>query len=187
MKVMVSIMAGLMLALLFALPASAQTEQSVTVTFQLTVQGPPCPNATYWVYIGPPGSEFSIFQMADPEGDGVYTYSQSVPAGAPWVIQLVQGTGSRIETGGPLLCDREVIMPGEPSRIITRFETGEMLFGAPVIRFYQDTVLEAQVTGCPARLPDTGARDQLPMAPFAGAVLLLTSGAYLRQRMRHGT
>ncbi len=130
MKVMAPIMAALMLALLLALPASAQTEQSVTVTFQLTVQGPPCPNATYWVYIGPPASEFSTFQMTDPEGDGVYTYSQLVPAGDPWVIQLVQGTGSRVITGGPL---GGQVVAGEPSRIITRFETEEILFGVPII------------------------------------------------------
>ncbi len=156
--------AVILLTVGLVLPSHAQTTQA-TVTFQVAVQGTPCPNATYWALIGVPQSEGFFRQLADPDGDGVFTGTIQEGVGNQRFISLVQGTGTQDTFFGPA--------PGEPSATIRDFG---------LVTIAENMVFEGTVAGCPAGLPDTGGSDWLPGAPLAGGLVLLASGAYLRRR-----
>ncbi len=70
-------------------------------------------NATYWVLFGTPGAPPAARRLTDPEGDGVYSLSVEVGAGAPLAIELVRGTGTRNTPAGP--------SPDQPIRTIRKY------------------------------------------------------------------
>lgn len=137
----------LMLAMLLAIPALAQEEntkgepangppsglspdRTVTLSFELVVEGTPPEDATFFGYLG---YEPAPFQLTDPDGDGVYTGSTPpdlIPAGDTQPALIVQGTGTReSQVVGP--------SPGEPISTIEDF--GE-------VTFEEDTTLRASVS-----------------------------------------
>ena len=105
-------------------------EESVAVTFELAVEGEPPADATFFASLG---YEPAFFQLADPDGDGLYaatTPDGLVSAGDVQPARIVQGTGTRES--------RVVgVAPGEPSRTIKDF--GE-------VRFDEDATLSASVS-----------------------------------------
>ena len=170
MKTITSTLAALILMFVLASTAYAQQGTAVNLSFRITVTGAACPNATYWAVLGVPQSEFFGVQLTDSDGDGVYTGSTQWGAGSPVAISLVQGTGS---IQPPTSVNP---FPGPPTVTIRDFG---------LVTPTQDMVFEGSTAGCPAGLPDTGGRDSLPLAPLAGAVLLLAGGAYLRRLWQH--
>jgi LPXTG-motif cell wall-anchored protein len=157
----------------------AGSPERLTLSFAVTVTGTPCPDATYWAVLGVPGSEFFTVQLADPDGDGIYTGSTTWGPN-PLFVSLVQGIGAVQPQVGVHL------FPGPPTTTIRDF--GQV---TPT----QDMVFEGSIAGCPAgapvsgtpaeqpvQLPDTGASAALPAALVAGG-LLLVGGVYLRRRM----
>ncbi len=105
-------------------------EVTVTATFELTVEGTPPEDATFFGYLG---YEPAPFQLTDPDGDGIYTGSTSpdlIPAGDTQPALIVQGTGTR---------ESQVVgtSPGEPTSTIKDF--GE-------VTFEEDTTLRASVS-----------------------------------------
>src|SRR3712207_2008468 len=100
MKSMRLTLAVMILTVGLVLPSHAQTN-SATVTFRVVVQAAPCPNATYWALIGVPQSEGFFRQLADPDGDGVFTGSIPEGVGNQRFISLVQGTGTQETFFGP--------------------------------------------------------------------------------------
>jgi hypothetical protein len=180
MKTLASILAVLALMLLAA-PAGAQQDM-VNLHFRLTVQGAPCPNATYWGFFGAPNSDdVNYVQLSDPEGDGVYTGTGTHTAGR-LVAQIIQGTGSqRIQS---ILLGTEMVVPGEPSQVIRNFgvEHPDMPGIVPHLVINQDMTFQASVQGCPVGLPDTGVSDMLPLVPLFSAGLLLATGIYIQRR-----
>ncbi len=185
MKTVLSTIAALLLVFALATSTAAQ-DNMVTLTFRLTVQGQPCPNATYWGFFGAPNTDdVNYVQLTDPDGDGVFTGTGTHAAGR-LVVQIIQGTGTRTITGGPLLGEQVLVVPGEPTQVIRDFgiqQPDQPDFIVPHLVINQDMTFEASVAGCPAGLPDTGISDSLPLAPFASAVLLLAGGVYLRRRL----
>lgn len=115
-------------------------DTAVTVTFQLTVEGEPPEDATFFGYLG---YEPAPLRLTDPDGDGVYTGSTPrslVPAGDTQPALIVQGTGTReSQVVGP--------SPGEPIHVLKNF--GE-------VTFEEDTTLPAvasfESSGDPAAL-----------------------------------
>jgi LPXTG-motif cell wall-anchored protein len=164
MKTIAVIWMLLILAVGLALPAHAQGTMA-TLEFRVTVEGTPCPNATYWAILGVPDSEGFGVQLLDPDGDAVYTGSTTAGVGNQLFVSLVQGTGTQETVFGPV--------PGEPSTTMRDFG---------LVTVTGDMVFEGHVSGCPAGLPDTGSNDGLPVVPIAGGVLL-AGGAYLRRRV----
>ena len=105
-------------------------EDTVTATFELTVEGTPPEDATFFGYLG---YEPASFQLTDPDGDGLYTGSTPptlIPAGDTQPALIVQGTGTR---------ESQVVgtSPGEPISTIRDF--GE-------VTFEDDTTLRASVS-----------------------------------------
>lgn len=105
-------------------------EDTVTATFELTVEGTPPEDATFFGYLG---YEPAPFQLTDPDGDGIYTGSTSpdlIPAGDTQPALIVQGTGTQ---------ESQVVgtSPGEPTSTIKDF--GE-------VTFEEDTTLRASVS-----------------------------------------
>lgn len=70
-------------------------------------------NTTYWVLFGTPGTPVAARRLTDPEGDGVYSLSMEVGAGAPLAIEFVRGTGTRNTAAGP--------SPDKPIRTIRKY------------------------------------------------------------------
>jgi LPXTG-motif cell wall-anchored protein len=167
MKTILSMIVALILTFALTISVAAQ-DDAVTAQFRITVQGTPCLNATFFAVIGVPDSEFYGVQLADPDGDGVFTGSTQLAAGRPFAVFLVQGTGviQPPTSVNPF--------PGPPISTIKDF--GQV---TPT----EDMVFEASIAGCPAGLPDTGVKDSLPVVPIAGGILLLTGGIYLRRRV----
>ena len=100
-------------------PPTPSWDTAVTVTFQLTVEGEPPEDATFFGYLG---YEPAPFQLTDPDGDGVYIGSTPeglVPAGDTQPALILQGTGTR---------ESQVVgtSPGEPTRVLKNF--GELTF-----------------------------------------------------------
>lgn len=105
-------------------------EDTVTATFELTVEGTPPEDATFFGYLG---YEPAPFQLTDPDGDGIYTGSTPsdlIPAGDTQPALIVQGTGTQ---------ESQVVgtSPGEPTSTIKDF--GE-------VTFEEDTTLRASVS-----------------------------------------
>jgi hypothetical protein len=169
MKTMNVLWVALVLVASAILPVRAQGD-TTTVSFAITAAQTPCANATYWALYGLPASEFVAQQLADGDGDGVYTGSVEAEVGGQLAIQLVQGTGVAESIFGPI--------PGNPSTTIKNFG---------FVTIEKDAVFSAQATGCTAELPGTGRSDILPVALAASAVLLLAVGVHLRQRVWHAT
>lgn len=105
---------------------------SVTLGFELTVKGEPPADATFFgmagVDLGDIWLDESV-QLADQDGDGVYTGSIDVPAGRPVAVWFTQGTGTREGQNGAL--------PGEPFTVLKHFGTKT---------FYEDAAFEASVS-----------------------------------------
>lgn len=155
----------LALAMLLASAVSAQGDQ-VTYTFRVTVNGTPCENATYWAVIGIPDSEFYTVQLTDPDGDRVYTGSETFTVGNDVFLSLQQGVGSVAQEPA------NTPFPGPP--VVTLRDLGR-------ITVQQDTVVEATAAACQPGLPGTGATDQLPLALLIGSVLAVATGVYLKR------
>ncbi len=117
-----SMLVSLVVTLLAATPALAHAY------FEVTTEGEPPENATFWGMYGPPNSEFSAVQLTDPDGDGVYAGGVTVEPDN-YVTQIVQGTGVQDTVYGPF--------PGEPSTVLRDFGT---------IWLDNDTVLRASVS-----------------------------------------
>jgi hypothetical protein len=192
MRTIVSVFLALIFALGLTSTMNAQEppRQPVTLDIRLTVEGAPCPNATYWVLEGIVHEQFHR-QMTDTNGDGVYTYSRSAYIGDQLVIRMVQGAGTISGVFG--------LLPGEPTTLIKDFGTlhgdlPESIFPeqVPYVKVTGDMLFEASVPGCPtgdvpvdapAILPDTGVAPGMTV-PIAGGLLFLASGVYLRQWIR---
>jgi hypothetical protein len=135
-----------------------------TVTFELSVEGLPPADATFFGLLG---YEPIPFRLTDPDGDGVYTASTPPDLVAGVDIQpaqIVQGTGTRPSTLGP-------DFPGEPVSVIRDF--------GPVT-INRDTTLSASVSFADGsgNLADTGSPSLvLPVLGVAGA--LLVAGGFL--------
>lgn len=95
-------------ALVAAAPALAQ-QNEVTIEFELTVEGEPPADATFF---GQYLVEGATVQLTDPDGDGVYTGSMS--GGTPDAgFRILQGTGAEQTMTG--------VYPGEPVTVIEDF------------------------------------------------------------------
>ena len=111
-------------------PTPSCENTAVTVTFQLTVEGEPPEDATFFGYLG---YEPAPFQLTDPDGAGVYIGSTPeglVPAGDTQPAFISQGTGTR---------ESQVVgtSPGEPTCVLRNF--GE-------VTFKEDATLPASVS-----------------------------------------
>ena len=111
-------------------PSGPFPNRTVMLSFELTVEGTPPEDATFFGYLG---YEPAPFQLTDQDGDGVYTGSTPpglIPAGDTQPALIVQGTGTR---------ESQVVgtSPGEPISTIKDF--GE-------VTFEEDTTLRASVS-----------------------------------------
>jgi LPXTG-motif cell wall-anchored protein len=110
---------------------AAPRDGSVTLDFELTVEGEPPADAAFCgiagVDLGDIWLDGSV-QLTDPNGDGMYTGSIGVPAGRPVTLWIAQGTGTREGHNGPL--------PGEPFTVIKHFGTKT---------FFEDATFRANV------------------------------------------
>ncbi|MGB3633947.1 MAG: hypothetical protein WA982_07895 [Rubrobacteraceae bacterium] len=160
-----------MLAALLAtsVPAFAQ---EITLDFELTVEGEPPADATFW---GQYLVEGATVPLEDPDGDGVYTGSMSGGRTAEGAgFRIVQGTGTeRLVTG---------LYPGEPVTIIKDFGASvvekDTTFSASV-SFDEDSATDDQYTmdSTVADDSDSSSADGLSVLPDTGGVPLLGLGA----------
>ena len=103
--------------------------ESVAATFELTVEGEPPSDATFFGYLGN-GGEYVPVRLTDPDGDGVYTGSYDrVGQGDSLRTLVVQGTGTRRSMIG--------VYAGDPIETIKDF--GDVTFG-------EDETLSATVS-----------------------------------------
>lgn len=103
------VVAAAVVALVTAAPAFAQ-QYEVTINFELTVEGAPPADATFF---GEYLVEGATVRLTDPDGDGVYTGTMS--GGTPDAgFRIVQGTGAEQTMTG--------VYPGEPVTIIEEFD-----------------------------------------------------------------
>ncbi len=170
---------------------TAPRDGSVTLRFELTVEGEPPADATFFGMAGVDLADIWLdesVQLADPDGDGVYTGSTDVPAGRPVTVWITQGTGTREGHNGTL--------PGEPFTVIKHFGTNT---------FFEDAMFRASVSfpgngggsgnnggsgdgtspgsiagGVHGLLPNTGGGMALTIL---GASVLLISGGILVRRL----
>ena len=111
---------------------TAPRDGSVTLDFELTVKGEPPADATFFGMAGVDLEDIWLdesVQLADPDGNGVYTGSIDVPAGRPVTVWITQGTGTREGPNGTL--------PGQPFTVLKHFGTKT---------FYEDATFEAGVS-----------------------------------------
>ena len=104
---------------------TAPRDGSVTLDFELTVEGEPPVDTTFFGMAGVDLEDIWLdesVQLADPDGDGVYTGSMVVPAGRPVTVWITQGTGTREGHNGTL--------PGEPFTVVKHFGTKTFYEGA---------------------------------------------------------
>jgi hypothetical protein len=94
MKSIVSTLIALMLTLVFIVPAFAQQDTAV-LSFTVTARGTIPEGDTFWALYGPSHEQFSAAQLTDPEGDGIYTASITVPAGTTLVISMERVRGEQ--------------------------------------------------------------------------------------------
>ncbi|MDQ3965747.1 MAG: LPXTG cell wall anchor domain-containing protein [Actinomycetota bacterium] len=141
-----------------------------TVTFELSVEGVPPADATFFGLLG---YEPIPFRLTDPDSDGVYTASTPpglVPGVDTQPAQIVQGAGTRPSILGP-------DFPGEPVSVIRDF--------GPVV-INRDTTLPASVSFVDGsdNPPSTGNSSLvLPVLGVAGA-LLVAGGLLVRKILR---
>ena len=170
---------GMMAALLtVSVPAFAQP--NATLSFELTVEGVPPADATFFgqVQLGEGGPGVCA-PLTDPDGDGVYTGSASVPMFPPGgaaepvslPVRIVQGTGQISTPGGQVRCP-------EPLSVIKDFGLVQIV----------DRTLSASVSfpgNGGKELPKTGgAGSASSLALGAGALLLVVGGLLARRLVR---
>ena len=114
--------------------AGPGTEEEVEVTFELSVEGEPPADATFFgtgVYDPRIMDGQDVPQLMDPDGDGLYVVTLTTVAG-DYEAGIVQGAGT--ET-----CDPEFggTCPGEPTRAIKDFG---------MVALEEDTTLSASVS-----------------------------------------
>ena len=175
------VLLGMMAALLtVAIPAFAQF--NATLTFQLTVEGVPPPGTTFFGRVplgeGGPGP---CAPLTDPDGDGVYTGSISVPSvavpGAPpgsgtSNVTIVQGiAGQELTTPGG-----QVIPCTGPLSLIKDFGSVQLV----------DQTLSASVSflGRDKELPKTGGVGSASLLALGGGALLVGGGLLARRLVR---
>jgi LPXTG-motif cell wall-anchored protein len=192
-KKSLTVLAGMVVVLLTSsVPALAQQGQeapqsdNATLTFELTVEGNPPADATFFgnVRLGEGGPGVFV-PLTDPDGDGFYTGSATVPRFLPGPrplppgvepvslqVLIVQGTGQVSIPAGAL-------RPGEPTRVIEDFG---------FVRI-EDRTLSASVSfpsngGGPAReLPKSGGMVSASLLSL-GALLLVGCGLLVRRATR---
>lgn len=160
--------------LVTSVPAFAQ---EVTLEFELTVEGEPPADATFW---GQYLVEGATIPLEDPDGDGVYTGSMS--GGQP-----AEGAGFRIVQGTAAEGSVTGMYPGEPITVIKNFGApevkGDKTFSATV-SFDENSATEGQRTAGTGTtdgsdgaqtLPDTGGVTPITL----GLVVLLLAGGGL--------
>lgn len=123
----------------FALPALAQTadgeettgpestrQEPVTLDFELTVEGRPPADATFFGQVGS-GMRNVREQLTDPDGDGVYTGSVKYAPDERDGAAIIQGKGLKYRADGS-------VSPGDPETVIRDFGTtaikGDRTFSA---------------------------------------------------------
>lgn len=159
---------------LVARPTLAHGTELVALRARLSVAGAPPVGGTFFLVVSDPASGNRIgFQLADPDGDGVYTADadafepdQTVP------VRLERGTGT---TANPIFGGASKL-PGAPASTIRDF--GRLVL-------HSDTVLTASAAF-------GGARSAEPVAVAAGGYLsmaalgtvLLTASLYALHRHR---
>ncbi len=177
------------------------TPASYTVSFELTVEGQPPAGATFFAQgpVDPALADASnSYQLTDPDGDGVYTASTTVPPG-DYPVSFVQGVST-------VLCDPTFggTCPGEPVSVIEDLGTvsvgqdttysANVSFDGQVVPEKETTSGDQYTTG-PATggtvapsgdkgilatvLPDTGG---LPLGVLGAGVLLLGAGTLAARR-----
>ena len=88
-------------------------EEPVTLVFELTVEGRPPADATFFGQVGA-GMQDARERLTDPDGDGVYTGSVEYAPGERNVIAILQGKGVRYGGDGSA-------SPGAPETVIRDF------------------------------------------------------------------
>lgn len=177
------------------------TPASYTVTFELAVQGQPPAGTTFFAQgpVDPRLADASnSYQLTDPDGDGVYTASTTVPPG-DYPVSFLQGVST-------VLCDPTFggTCPGEPVSVIEDLGTvsvgqdttysANVSFDGQVVPEKETTSGDQYTTG-PATggtvapsgdkgilatvLPDTGG---LPLGVLGAGVLLLGAGTLAARR-----
>lgn len=128
------ILAAAAVTLLAAVPALAQGNE-VTIRFELTVEGEPPADATFF---GQYLVEGATVRLTDPDGDGVYTGSMA--GGTPDAgFRIVQGTGAEKTMTG--------VYPGEPVTVIEDFPAPDVAGGAATL----SSAVSFEGAGEPAR------------------------------------
>ena len=171
--------------LLFA-PAGLAQQAGGTVTdsFELTVEGQPPANATFFGLTAGVGEGSVYVQLTDPDGDGLYTGSATVTEIQSDLtpIAILQGTGTVPCADGSGAC------PGDPITLLKDFGLvepgrGDQTFAASVSFTEQPAAGQqyaAQATVEVQALPDTSGPSLL--LPTAG--LLLVTGLIGMRLMR---
>jgi LPXTG-motif cell wall-anchored protein len=166
---------------------------SVTLDFELTLEGAPPADATFFGMAGVDLEDIWLDkteQLTDPDGDGVYAGSVEVPAGRPVTVWITQGTGTHE--------GQSDTVPGEPFTVIKHFGTktfyedatfrasvsfpgnGGSGNGGPGGDSVNGTSLGGIASGIRSVLPNTGGSMTLTIL---GAGVLLISGGFLIRRL----
>ncbi len=175
---------------------TAPRDGSVTLDFELTVEGEPPADTTFFGMVGVDLADIWLdesVQLGDPDGDGVYTGSVDVPAGRPVTVWITQGTGTREGHNGTL--------PGEPFNVIKHFGTKtfseDATFRASVSfpgngggsgnggsggGFGSGTSPGGVASGVLGLLPNTGGN--MALAILGAGVLLVSGGLLIRRLAR---
>ncbi len=82
------------------------SEETVTASFELTVEGDPPAGTTFFGEVGL-GTRGKSVQLTDPDGDGVYTGSLKVERGTQRGAWIEQGTGRLIKDFGLVTFDAD--------------------------------------------------------------------------------
>ena len=157
----------------------APEPEPVTATFELTVEGRPPPQTTFFGVASELGfgTGSTSAQLTDPDGDGVYTGSAQVPQGRQRGIFMEQGKGVRENPFG-------FRFPREPRSVTKDFglETfdGNKTFSTSVS--FGRAPLKSG--GSPKSLPNTGGPPHLLSILLSAAGALLVSGGILTRRVR---
>ncbi|MDP9380946.1 MAG: hypothetical protein M3Q29_12525 [Chloroflexota bacterium] len=132
MRTLTSIIAALVMALSLGLPASAQEEEYVQLTFKVNTSGEFAEDTTFFALYGLPQSEFSAVQLQDQDDDGTYTgTARWMVGGKQLVVVLVQGTGTVESQFGTF--------PGEPVKTLREWREP--------MDITEDTTFEASASG----------------------------------------
>lgn len=145
MKSIRKLLAAFALLALLAVPAAAQEEEYVELTFEVHTSGDVDPKATFFALYGLPQSEFSAVHLQDPDGDGTYTgTAEWMVGGKQLVVALVQGTGTVESEFG--------IFPGEPVTTLRKWREP--------MDITENTTFEASVKGAGDDQQDDAQDDQ---------------------------